>query len=273
MARRTEIPLVATNDVHYANSDVPGPRRADLHRHRQAACPTPTACASTASIYFKDEAEMLRLFDGVRRRCTKHLQVASAASSKFRVRAAAAWITRCPTATPRSRTAPHRRGRPGRALRRRHAGVRARLDYELGVIETMVTPATSLSCGNSSRSRAPQAAGGGRDARLGGGLAGWRMPCALTDIDPFTTAWCSNGFLNPERVVDCRIRHRTSATTARRGNSVRARSTAATAWPRSLPSGRSRRGRDPRRWRACSHPLRGGGCRGQAGAGAGRRAT
>ena len=201
MARRTEIPLVATNDVHYASRDDAraqdvlicigtGKRLADADRLR----------FDSQEFYFKDEAEMLRLFDGVPEAVRNTLQVAE----------------RCQLEIPRpGPLLPEYEVPDGHTqesylrhiatvgLAERYAAVtpelRARLDYELGVIETMGYAGYFLIVWDfiafARRRKLPVGPGRGSGAAS---LVAYTL--RITDIEPFTYGLVFERFLNPERV-------------------------------------------------------------------------
>ena len=201
MARRTEIPLVATNDVHYAGRDDAraqdvlicigtGKRLSDADRLR----------FDSQEFYFKDEAEMLRLFDGVPEAVHNTLQVAE----------------RCQLEIPRPGPLLPEYEVPGNHTQEsylRHiAGVglaeryhtvtpelRARLDYELGVIETMGYAGYFLIVWDfiafARRRKLPVGPGRGSGAAS---LVAYALH--ITDIEPFAYGLVFERFLNPERV-------------------------------------------------------------------------
>ena len=201
MSRRTGIPLVATNDVHYASRDDAraqdvlicigtGKRLSDADRLR----------FDSQEFYFKDEAEMLRLFDGVPEAVHNTLQVAERCQleiprpgpllpdyevpdghtqeSYLRHIAAVGLAERYPTVTPE---------------------LRARLDYELGVIETMGYAGYFLIVWDfiafARRRRLPVGPGRGSGAAS---LVAYAL--RITDIEPFAYGLVFERFLNPERV-------------------------------------------------------------------------
>ena len=201
MARRTEIPLVATNDVHYASRDDAraqdvlicigtGKRLADADRLR----------FDSQEFYFKDEADMLRLFDGVPEAVRNTLQVAE----------------RCQLEIPRpGPLLPEYEVPDGHTqesylrhiatvgLAERYAAVtpelRARLDYELGVIETMGYAGYFLIVWDfiafARRRKLPVGPGRGSGAAS---LVAYTL--RITDIEPFAYGLVFERFLNPERV-------------------------------------------------------------------------
>ena len=201
MARHTGIPLVATNDVHYAQRDDAraqdvlicigtGKRLSDTDRLR----------FDSQEFYFKDEAEMLRLFDGVPEAVHNTLQVAE----------------RCQLEIPRPgpllpeyevpdghTQESYLRHIAAVGLGERYAAVtpelRARLDYELGVIETMGYAGYFLIVWDfisfARRRRLPVGPGRGSGAAS---LVAYAL--RITDIEPFSFGLVFERFLNPERV-------------------------------------------------------------------------
>jgi DNA polymerase-3 subunit alpha len=201
VAKRTEIPLVATNDVHYASRD-------DAHAQDVLICIGTGKRLSDADrlrfdsreFYFKEEAEMLRLFDGVPEAVHNTLQVAE----------------RCELEIPRpGPLMPDYEVPDGhtqesflrhiseRGLAERYDAVtpelRARLDYELGVIETMGYAGYFLIVWDfiafARRRKLPVGPGRGSGAAS---LVAYVL--RITDIEPFTYGLVFERFLNPERV-------------------------------------------------------------------------
>ena len=201
MARHTGIPLVATNDVHYAQRDDAraqdvlicigtGKRLSDTDRLR----------FDSQEFYFKDEAEMLRLFDGVPEAVHNTLRVAE----------------RCQLEIPRPgpllpeyevpdghTQESYLRHIAAVGLGERYATVtpelRARLDYELGVIETMGYAGYFLIVWDfisfARRRKLPVGPGRGSGAAS---LVAYAL--RITDIEPFSFGLVFERFLNPERV-------------------------------------------------------------------------
>ena len=201
MARRTEIPLVATNDVHYVSRD-------DAHAQDVLICIGTGKRLSDADrlrfdsqeFYFKDEAEMLRLFDGVPEAVHNTLPVAERCQleiprpgpllpeyevpeghtqeSYLRHIAALGLAERYDTVTPE---------------------LRARLDYELGVIETMGYAGYFLIVWDfiafARARKLPVGPGRGSGAAS---LVAYAL--RITDIEPFAYGLVFERFLNPERV-------------------------------------------------------------------------
>ena len=201
VARRTEIPLVATNDVHYANRDDAraqdvlicigtGKRLSDTDRLR----------FDSQEFYFKDEGEMLRLFDGVPEAVYNTLQVAE----------------RCQLEIPRPgpllpeyevpdghNQESYLRHIAAVGLDERYATVtpelRARLDYELSVIEAMGYAGYFLIVWDfiafARRRKLPVGPGRGSGAAS---LVAYAL--RITDIEPFAYGLVFERFLNPERI-------------------------------------------------------------------------
>ena len=201
MAQRTGIPLVATNDVHYAERD-------DAHAQDVLICVGTGKRLSdgdrlrfdSQEFYFKDEAEMQRLFDGVPEALRNTREVAD----------------RCQLEIPQpGPLLPEYEVPPGHSqetylrqvaaegLARRYATVtaelRARLDYELGVIEKMGYAGYFLIVWDFisfARDRnLPVGPGRGSGAAS---LVAYAL--RITDIDPFVYGLVFERFLNPERV-------------------------------------------------------------------------
>ena len=201
IGRRTGIPLVATNDVHYAERD-------DAHAQDVLICVGTGKRLSdpdrlrfdSREFYFKDEAEMLRLFDGVpealrntrevAERCQLEIPQPGPLLPEYEVPAGHTQET-------------YLRRIAAEGLARRYANVtgelRARLDYELGVIEKMgyagyfliVWDFISFARGRN----LPVGPGRGSGAAS---LVAYVL--RITDIEPFTYGLVFERFLNPERV-------------------------------------------------------------------------
>ena len=201
MAGRTGIPLVATNDVHYADRD-------DAHAQDVLICvgtgkrlrDTDRLRFESQEFYFKSEAEMLRLFDGVpealrntrevAERCQLEIPQPGPQLPEYEVPAGHTQET-------------YLRKVAAEGLVRRYDPVtpelRARLDYELGVIEKMgyagyfliVWDFISFAKGRN----LPVGPGRGSGA---GSLVAYAL--SITDVEPFAYGLVFERFLNPERV-------------------------------------------------------------------------
>ena len=201
IGRRTGIPLVATNDVHYAERD-------DAHAQDVLICVGTGKRLSdpdrlrfdSREFYFKDEAEMQRLFDGVpealrntrevAERCQLEIPQPGPLLPEYEVPAGHTQET-------------YLRQVAAEGLARRYANVtgelRARLDYELGVIEKMGYAGYFLIVWDFisfARDRnLPVGPGRGSGAAS---LVAYVL--RITDIEPFTYGLVFERFLNPERV-------------------------------------------------------------------------
>ena len=201
IGRRTGIPLVATNDVHYAERD-------DAHAQDVLICVGTGKRLSdpdrlrfdSREFYFKDEAEMQRLFDGVpealrntrevAERCQLEIPQPGPLLPEYEVPAGHTQET-------------YLRQVAAEGLARRYANVtgelRARLDYELGVIEKMGYAGYFLIVWDFisfARDRnLPVGPGRGSGAAS---LVAYVL--RITDIEPFKYGLVFERFLNPERV-------------------------------------------------------------------------
>ena len=201
MARRTGIPLVATNDVHYAERD-------DAHAQDVLICvgtgkrlsDTDRLRFDGQEFYFKDEAEMLRLFDGVPEALRNTREVADRCQLEIPQPGPLLPDYEVPAGHTQETYLRHV---AAEGLARRYATVtpelRARLDYELGVIEKMGYAGYFLIVWDFisfARDRnLPVGPGRGSGAAS---LVAYAL--RITDIEPFTYGLVFERFLNPERV-------------------------------------------------------------------------
>lgn len=201
MARRTGIPLVATNDVHYAERD-------DAHAQDVLICvgtgkrlsETDRLRFDSQEFYFKDEAEMRRLFDGVPEALRNTREVAERCQLEIPQPGPLLPDYEVPSGHTQES---YLRQVAGAGLERRYAAVtpelRARLDYELGVIERMGYAGYFLIVWDFisfARDRnLPVGPGRGSGA---GSLVAYAL--RITDIEPFAYGLVFERFLNPERI-------------------------------------------------------------------------
>ena len=201
MARRTGIPLVATNDVHYAE-------RHDAHAQDVLICVGTGKRLSDADrlrfdsqqFYFKDETEMQRLFDGLPEALRNTREVAERCQLEIPQPGPLLPDYEVPTGHTQET---YLRKVSAEGLARRYATVtpelRARLDYELGVIEKMGYAGYFLIVWDFisfARNRnLPVGPGRGSGAAS---LVAYAL--RITDIEPFRYGLVFERFLNPERV-------------------------------------------------------------------------
>ena len=201
MGRRTGIPLVATNDVHYAD-------RADAHAQDVLICvgtgkrlsDTDRLRFDSQQFYFKDEAEMQRLFDGVPEALRNTREVAERCQLQIPQPGPLLPDYEVPSGHTQES---YLRQVAAAGLERRYAAVtpelRARLDYELGVIEGMGYAGYFLIVWDfisfARDRKLPVGPGRGSGA---GSLVAYAL--RITDIEPFAYGLVFERFLNPERV-------------------------------------------------------------------------
>ena len=201
MARRTGIPLVATNDVHYVDRD-------DAHAQDVLICigtgkrlsDSDRLRFDTQEFYFKNEAEMLRLFDGVPEAVRNTREVAE--RCQLRIPQPGPLLPEYEVPEGHTQES-YLRHIAALGLAERYATVtpelRARLDYELGVIETMGYAGYFLIVWDfiafAKRRKLPVGPGRGSGA---GSLVAYAL--RITDIEPFAYGLVFERFLNPERV-------------------------------------------------------------------------
>ena len=201
MAQRTGIPLVATNDVHYADRD-------DAHAQDVLICvgtgkrlsDTDRLRFDGQEFYFKDEAEMQRLFDGVPEALRNTREVAD--RCQLEIPQPGPLLPEYEVPAGHSQET-YLRHIAAEGLARRYPSVtpelRARLDYELSVIEKMGYAGYFLIVWDFisfARDRnLPVGPGRGSGA---GSLVAYAL--RITDIEPFAYGLVFERFLNPERV-------------------------------------------------------------------------
>ena len=201
MARHTGIPLVATNDVHYAERD-------DAHAQDVLICVGTGKRLSdpdrlrfdSREFYFKNEAEMQRLFDGVPEALRNTREVAERCQLEIPQPGPLLPEYEVPDGHTQET---YLRQVAAEGLARRYANVtgelRARLDYELGVIEKMGYAGYFLIVWDFisfARDRnLPVGPGRGSGAAS---LVAYVL--RITDIEPFRYGLVFERFLNPERV-------------------------------------------------------------------------
>ena len=201
MARHTGIPLVATNDVHYVERD-------DAHAQDVLICVGTGKKLNESGrlrfdgqeYYFKSEAEMQRLFDGVPEALRNTLEVAERCQLEIPQPG-----PRLPEYTvPQGHTQEtylHQVAAQG--LAQRYATVtpelRARMEYELSVIEKMGFAGYFLIVWDfiSFARSANLPVGPGRGSGAGSLVA---YALRITDVDPIKYGLLFERFLNPERV-------------------------------------------------------------------------
>ncbi len=201
IGRRTGIPLVATNDVHYAERD-------DAHAQDVLICvgtgkrlsDTDRLRFDSQEFYFKDEVEMQRLFDGVPEALRNTREVAERCQLEIPQPGPLLPDYEVPAGHTQET---YLRQVAAEGLARRYATVtpelRARLDYELGVIEKMGYAGYFLIVWDFisfARDRnLPVGPGRGSGAAS---LVAYAL--RITDIEPFRYGLVFERFLNPERV-------------------------------------------------------------------------
>ena len=201
MARRTGIPLVATNDVHYAERD-------DAHAQDVLICVGTGKRLSDADrlrfdgqeFYFKDEAEMQLLFKEVPEALRNTREVAERCQLEIPQPGPLLPDYEVPAGHTQESYLRHV---AAAGLERRYPGVtpelRARLDYELGVIEGMGFAGYFLIVWDfisfARKRNLPVGPGRGSGA---GSLVAYAL--RITDIEPFAYGLVFERFLNPERV-------------------------------------------------------------------------
>jgi len=208
LAKRLDLPAVASNDVHYVNES-------DAHAHEVLMCiglgtqaHVDARWLPTTGYDFASPEEMRRRFAGFEQLCDATLEIAQMCDVKLQL-----GKTFLPTfKVPEGETLPGHFARLAReGLTRRfeekrtrgepydEATYRARLELEIGVITTMDFPGYFLIVADfinwAKDHDIPVGPGRGSGA---GSLVAWSL--RITDLDPLPYNLLFERFLNPERV-------------------------------------------------------------------------
>jgi DNA polymerase-3 subunit alpha len=202
MSRELDIPLIATNDVHYLNAE-------DADAHEVLLClqtgsdiedPRRFRFASK-ELYFKTEEQMLELFPDTPEALENTLAVA--AKCDVQLEEDALHLPKFPLPDGFERNIDYLRHLAHEGLKRRYGDVnqeiKDRLEYELGVIEGMEFPGYFLIVrdivDHAKERGIPVGPGRGSAA---GSLVTYAV--GITDIDPIEHGLLFERMLNPERV-------------------------------------------------------------------------
>ena len=207
LADRHAIPLVATNECFFAAPSMHQAHDALLCIAEGRVLSEADRRRVTPEHYFKTAAEMRALFADLPEACDNTLAIAKSCAVMAETRKPLLPV--CPKVRPGTTEAETLRAmaREGLALRMEAVGAEAgqrtryaeRLDYELGVIETMGFPGYFLIVADFIQWAKAQGipVGPGRGSGAGS-VAAWAL--TITDLDPLRFDLLFERFLNPERV-------------------------------------------------------------------------
>ena len=209
LARSLDIPLVATNDLHYTVRSDAKPHDVLLCIQQQKLQSDPKRLKfDSEEFYLKSAQEMRRVFHELPEACDNTLRIAERVRARPGVRGPRARGSAVPPAAVRDAGSQGPRGVPARARRTgaRPSGtptltddIRERIDDELDVITQMGFAGLLPDRVGPDPVRARERDPGGTGPRLGGRAPSCRTACAITDLDPLRYGLIFERFLNPAR--------------------------------------------------------------------------
>jgi DNA polymerase-3 subunit alpha len=204
LAKQLDLPLVATNDLHYTHAHDAKSHAALLCVQSGSTLDDPNRFKFDADeFYLKTAAEMRHLFRDHPEACDNTLLIAERANVQFNTSAKLHAALPVPEGeSEESWFVQGGRARPPRALPRTASPTtsRAQADYEVGVISQMGFPGYFLVVAdfiNWSKSNGASASARAADPGAGS-MAAYAM--RITDLDPLRHGLIFERFLNPDRV-------------------------------------------------------------------------